>query len=680
MSFTAGRTHLRRWNLLSAGPGALTVLRSLALAGLGRRHVAILTKERPLGLADDRGEPVDIEFLQIRHAPQERSSTTPVRRHLGWRIGVDGHFVPLPKSAMRFQDSDALSTSPEVGVSNVGRLVLGYGKHVRAHANTDSFDVHPDQRLKRCTGLFSNEARLTDPVAYLRRLRRQSVYRDGRARALLARLNPSLSDWVGWDVADSLEQDGALERAWRTTPSSRRLPMLVALDMVRHAFDASTSLDHSDPLQQFGVILFDCPDHWCLPEDQPRLFTLLDGWFPRLQFFVALSQAAKRRFPGALRTGILGIPQREERPLRLPVRRLKRGAVLLVDVDGTLPNLALMKLSTHYKRQGQPVALARGVRNLPDASTVLASCVFSTEPSARRVELLRKRYGSALEVGGSGVDLRRRLAPEIEALPADFALYPELGDRAMGFLTRGCPQHCSFCVVPIKEGSPRQVSDLEAVLQGRRKLILLDDNLLAHPAALDLLEEMVRRNLEVNFNQTLDLRRLTPELAQLLRRIRCSNAIFTRRCYHFSLNDARGLNLVRQRYRLLETACTDNAEFVCMYGFNTSLAEDVERFRFLRSLPGAYVFVQRYRPPHGSPLPDLSQLFDDRAAALMDELVRIIFPQNMKSMETYYRWLCVQYAQQCRRIHYPLVETLFRYNARPRMGGFLHRLEELTRA
>jgi len=31
----------------------------------------------------------------------------------------------------------------------------------------------------------------------------------------------------------------------------------------------------------------------------------------------------------------------------------------------------------------------------------------------------------------------------------------------------------------------------------------------------------------------------------------------------------------------------DNVEFVCMYGFNTSLADDVKRFRFLRSLPGA---------------------------------------------------------------------------------------------
>ena len=50
----------------------------------------------------------------------------------------------------------------------------------------------------------------------------------------------------------------------------------------------------------------------------------------------------------------------------------------------------------------------------------------------------------------------------------------------------------------------------------------------------------------------------------------------------------------------------------------------------------------------------------------------------MKSMETYYRWLALQYAAQCGRIHHRLVETLFRYNGRPRMGGFLDRLEQMA--
>ena len=100
-----------------------------------------------------------------------------------------------------------------------------------------------------------------------------------------------------------------------------------------------------------------------------------------------------------------------------------------MDVDGTLPNLALMKLSRCFEAQGRKVALARGVKELPRAGTVLASCVFSTAPWARRVEILRRRYGAALQVGGSGVVSacvspgHRSAGPGLLALP-DWGIAP----------------------------------------------------------------------------------------------------------------------------------------------------------------------------------------------------------------------------------------------------------------
>ena len=677
--FTTGQGCLRQWNLLPAGCSASALLRCLAIAGMGQRQLQKLAQQSPLDLAERSDKPAHLEFTQVRHAPQERGPASPARRHLGWRVGVGGRFGALPKSGLRYWGPAVKAGRPELGRSNVGRLLLGYASQVRAHAGTDCFDIHSDQRLKRCAGLFDSKARATDPVAFLQRLHHKSRYRDGRARALLARLSADLSVWLGWDVGGSLGREGALEVRWQATRRSLRCPMIVALDVARHVFDASMHLDDPDPLQQTGVVLLDRPEAWCEASRQPQFFELLAAWLPRVQFFVALSPPGWRRFPTRLLDHGLPIPHLQPRSQPATLRRLPRGTVLLVDVDGTLPNLALMKLSRYFKAQGRPVALARGVRELPRAETVLGSSVFSTAASAKRIEVLRHRYGATLQVGGSGVDLHLRLAPEIEALAPDYSLYPELEDRALGFLTRGCPQHCPFCVVPVKEGAPRQVSDLDTLLQGRQKLILLDDNLLAHPSALELLQEIARRGLAVNFNQTLDVRRLTTELARLLRRIRCSNPAFTRHNYYFSLNDARRLELVRERYALLQTHGRDNSEFVCMYGFNTSLAEDVKRFRFLRSLPGAYVFMQRYRPLPGGPEPNLSRFFDARAEALLDDLVRIVFRQNMKSMETYYRWLALQYAQQCGRIHHRLVETLFRYNGRPRMGGFLHRLEQMVK-
>jgi len=274
--------------------------------------------------------------------------------------------------------------------------------------------------------------------------------------------------------------------------------------------------------------------------------------------------------------------------------------------------------------------------------------------------------------GGSGIDIKLRLPEAVESLPADYNLYPELGDRAIGFLTRGCPFRCRFCLVPAKEGGVRQVSDLDDLItRRRRKLILLDDNILAHPDAKRFLEGMIRRNLQVNFNQTLDLRCVDADIARLLRRVQCSNVRFTRRVHHFSLKDNRNLEEVRGKYQLFGFTPRDNVEFVCMYGFNTTLAQDVDRFRFLRSLPGAYVFVQPYRPAPGGPPANLKCFFDAQAPALIDDLIRIIFPQNMKSMENYYRWVSRLYARAFGRPHMGLIDTIFRYNHREKRSHYL---------
>lgn len=36
----------------------------------------------------------------------------------------------------------------------------------------------------------------------------------------------------------------------------------------------------------------------------------------------------------------------------------------------------------------------------------------------------------------------------------DYSIYPEC-DYAIGYITRGCPNHCPWCVVPAKEGARR---------------------------------------------------------------------------------------------------------------------------------------------------------------------------------------------------------------------------------
>ena len=231
--FAIGPGRLRRWNLFPAGSSSSALLRALALAGLGQRQLEKLAQQSPLNLAEHSDQPVHIEFVQLLHAPQERGSASPVRRHLGWWGGEGGQFSAMPKSAMRRRDPAARAGRPDLGRSNVGRLLLGYGSQVRAQTGTDCFDIHPDQRLKRCANLFDSEAQVTDPVAFLERLRHKSQYRAGRARALLARLSADLSDWLGWDVGGSLGREGAFEARWQATRASLRRPAIVALDMAR---------------------------------------------------------------------------------------------------------------------------------------------------------------------------------------------------------------------------------------------------------------------------------------------------------------------------------------------------------------------------------------------------------------------------------------------------------------
>jgi hypothetical protein len=108
-----------------------------------------------------------------------------------------------------------------------------------------------------------------------------------------------------------------------------------------------------------------------------------------------------------------------------------------------------------------------------------------------------------------------------------------------------------------------------------------------------------------------------------------------------------------------------------MYGYNTTLAEDVSRFRFLQTLPGAYVFTQRYQPIPGGPEPKLDGFFEGNPERFIEELIGIDYHQNMKSMEMYYRWVSRRYVASFGKLYMPLVDTIFRYNRRHSKGRYI---------
>ncbi len=146
----------------------------------------------------------------------------------------------------------------------------------------------------------------------------------------------------------------------------------------------------------------------------------------------------------------------------------------IIDVDGhNFPNLALMKLSAWHKARGDTVEW--WWTDMVHYDRVYMSKVFDATYSPDASELL-----NAAEVikGGTGYGLDNRLPDEVEHTYPDYSLYPELThDTAYGFLTRGCPRGCGFCIVAGKEGRrAAKVADLNEWWRGQRHIKLLDPN------------------------------------------------------------------------------------------------------------------------------------------------------------------------------------------------------------
>jgi len=177
----------------------------------------------------------------------------------------------------------------------------------------------------------------------------------------------------------------------------------------------------------------------------------------------------------------------------------------------TFPNLALMKLSSWHKAKGDEIFL-----NFPlcQPDLIYASCVF-TWNSKRAVGL-----NSPIHSGGSGIDLKVKLPPEIEHIMPDYTLYPDV-DFSLGFTSRGCNRKCPWCIVPEKEGRIQAWASVYEFWDRRhKKIILLDNNLLASPNWQETLTTLIKERVEVDFNQGLDIRLLDEEKARYLNQVR----------------------------------------------------------------------------------------------------------------------------------------------------------------
>ena len=111
-----------------------------------------------------------------------------------------------------------------------------------------------------------------------------------------------------------------------------------------------------------------------------------------------------------------------------------------------------------------------------------------------------------------GKELYQDVLPtHVEHEYPDYSLYPELTkDTAYGYLTRGCPRACEFCLVAEKEGrASRKVAELSEFWRGQKKIKLMDPNILACRDHLELLQQLADSGACVDFTQGLDIRLIT---------------------------------------------------------------------------------------------------------------------------------------------------------------------------
>ena len=110
--------------------------------------------------------------------------------------------------------------------------------------------------------------------------------------------------------------------------------------------------------------------------------------------------------------------------------------VRLTQIDGKLPNLALMKLAYWHKSKGDEVFFESSINKSmfePDYDIVYGSAIFSS--SEKKIELFKIQFPSAI-IGGTGYDMTINNLKGLESLDIE-SIANELNKSAVLDLVGG---------------------------------------------------------------------------------------------------------------------------------------------------------------------------------------------------------------------------------------------------
>lgn len=261
----------------------------------------------------------------------------------------------------------------------------------------------------------------------------------------------------------------------------------------------------------------------------------------------------------------------------------------LIDVDGhNFPNLPLMKISAWHKQQGDSVEWYSPLFT-GHCDRVYMSKVFTFTSDYQYYvdadEVIKGGTGYFYPGGGE------TLPEEIEHIYPDYSLYPkECKNTAFGFMSRGCPRNCEFCIVGEKEGlQSRKVADLSEFWRGQKNIVLLDPNTIACREWKDILHQLIDSGAWVDFSQGVDIRLMTREKAEKIKQIKIKNI-------HFAWDRYEDKDIIIPKLKMFKDITNWDKRKMTVYvlvNFDTDIEQDLERIYTLRDL-GYWPYIMIY--------------------------------------------------------------------------------------
>ena len=313
-------------------------------------------------------------------------------------------------------------------------------------------------------------------------------------------------------------------------------------------------------------------------------------------------------------------------------------AIGIVDADllgrkkHRFPNLVCEKLSGYWKERGEEVHLLMNYDHLDDYNQVYISKAFTDTPIPEWLLQYAQANRNRIHIGGTGFyfDKAPDLLDEIEHHMPDYNLYNEwiececmraeeeskktgrdfnktsfmaqfkgYTDYSIGFVTRGCFRKCPFCVNQKYDHVFRHSPLEEFYDPSRKKICLLDDNILGCSEWKSILNELMSLKKPFRFKQGMDERLLTDEKCEML-----FNANYDGD-YIFAFDNIADYELVHKKLKLIRKYTQATAvRFYVLVGFESTDVTDIKNMWKRVALLMKYrcvPYIMRYQNKNDAP-------------------------------------------------------------------------------